>query len=65
MKGISLILLFSIATFIGAYAQNTNAVKVATNVKSEKHLSSSILLWMRTDKAGQMGRPSFKNYFSE
>lgn len=65
MKRISLILMFSIATFIGANAQNTNAVKVATKVKSEEHLSSSILLWMRTDKARQEGMNRWKGPHSK
>ena len=53
MKKISLIIILSFATFIGVFAQNANPVKVATTVKSEKHLSSSILLWMRPDKPRQ------------
>lgn len=65
MKRISLIIILSIATFLGAYAQNTNAVKVATNVKSEKHLSSSILLWMRTDKPRQAGMDRWKGPHSK
>jgi hypothetical protein len=60
MKRISLIIALCISTFIGVNAQNTNAVKVATKVKSEKHLSSSILLWMRTDKARQAGMDRWK-----
>lgn len=52
MKKISLIITLCIATVIGAYAQNA-PTKVATTVKSEKHLSSSILLWMRPDKPRQ------------
>ena len=60
MKNISLIAILSIATFFGAKAQNAKPVKVATNVKSEKHLSSSILLWMRTDKARQAGMDRWK-----
>ena len=61
MKKISfshILLLLSI--FKGAYAQNAKPVKVATNVKSEKHLSSSILLWMRTDKPRQAGMDRWK-----
>lgn len=60
MKKISLIITLCIGTFIGTYAQNATPVKVATNVKSEKHLSSSILLWMRTDKARQAGMDRWK-----
>lgn len=53
MKNISLIAILSIATFFGAKAQNAKPVTVATNVKSEKHLSSSILLWMLSEKPRQ------------
>lgn len=53
MKNILLIAILSIATFFGAKAQNAKPVKVATNVKSEKHLSSSILLWMLSEKPRQ------------
>lgn len=60
MKKISLIIALSISTFIASYAQSAKPVKVATNVKSEKHLSSSILLWMRTDKARQAGMDRWK-----
>ena len=60
MKKISLAFLSMLSIFKGASAQNTNAVKVATNVKSEKHLSSSILLWMRTDKPRQEGMDRWK-----
>ncbi|MBP6022334.1 hypothetical protein [Ferruginibacter sp.] len=60
MKKISLAFLSILSIFKGASAQNTNAVKVATNVKSEKHLSSSILLWMRTDKPRQAGMDRWK-----
>lgn len=60
MKKTALIILLSIATFIGSYAQNAKPVKVATNVKSEKHLSSSILLWMWTDKPRQEGMDRWK-----
>ncbi len=59
MKKISLIITLYIATFISAYAQN-KPTKVATTVKSEKHLSSSILLWMRTDKPRQAGMDRWK-----
>ncbi len=60
MKKISLAFLSILSIFKGASAQNTNAVKVVTNVKSEKHLSSSILLWMRTDKPRQAGMDRWK-----
>ncbi len=60
MKRISLIITLCIASFLSAKAQNAKPVKVATNVKSEKHLSSSILLWMRTDKVRQAGMDRWK-----
>ncbi len=60
MKRISLIITLSIASFFGAHAQNSKPVKVKTNVKSERHLSSSILLWMRTDKPRQAGMERWK-----
>ncbi|MEQ1734190.1 MAG: strictosidine synthase [Bacteroidia bacterium] len=53
MKKTALILTLSMATTIGGYAQNTTPVKVATTIKAEKHLSSTIPLWMRTDKPRQ------------
>jgi len=53
MKKISLIIILSITTIFGGFAQTAKPVKVATNVKSEKHVSSSVLLWMRTDKPRQ------------
>jgi len=65
MKIISLTALISIATFIGAYAQNTKPAKISTKVKSEKHLSSSILLWMRTDKPRQAGMDRWKGPHSQ
>lgn len=60
MKKISVAFLSMLSIFKGASAQNTNVVKVATNVKSEKHLSSSILLWMRADKPRQAGMDRWK-----
>ena len=60
MKKISLIIILVFAAFVGASAQNTKPVKVAANVKYEKHLSSSILLWMRTDKPRQAGMDRWK-----
>lgn len=60
MKRIALVITLCIAIFFGAKAQNTNAVNVSTKVKSEKHLSSSILLWMRTDKPRQAGMDRWK-----
>jgi hypothetical protein len=42
-----------------------NPQKVSTKVKSEKHLSSSILLWMRTDKPRQAGMDRWKGPHSK
>jgi hypothetical protein len=39
--------------------------KITTDVKSEKHLSSSILLWMRTDKPRQAGMDRWKGPHSK
>ncbi len=39
---------------------NTNHQKVSTEVKSVTHLSSSILLWMRTDKPRKAGMDRWK-----
>lgn len=58
MNKISLAFLSIVSVFKGASAQNIN--KVPTRVKSEKHLSSSILLWMRTDKPRQAGMDHWK-----
>jgi hypothetical protein len=58
MNKIKLLLLF-VAGTIGAFAQ-TKPNKVPTSVKSEKHLSSSILLWMRSDKLRQAGMDRWK-----
>ncbi len=41
------------------------AKTVATNIKSAKHLSSSILLWMRTDKPRQEGMNRWKGPHSK
>ena len=60
MKKITLIITLCITILFGTYAQNTKPVKVATDVKTEKHLSSSILLWMRTDKPRQEGMDRWK-----
>ena len=60
MKKISFIIALSISIFFNANGQNAKPIKVATNVKSEKHLSSSILLWMRTDKPRQEGMDRWK-----
>ena len=65
MKKISLAFLSILSIFKGTSAQNTNAVKVVTNVKSGKHLSSSILLWMRTDKPRQAGMDRWKGLHAQ
>lgn len=59
-KKISLIIALIITTIFGTYAQTEKPVKVKTNVKSEKHLSSTILLWMRTDKLRQESMKHWK-----
>jgi hypothetical protein len=65
MKKISVLILLGISTFINAFAQNSKPVKVGTNVNAEKHLSSSILLWMRTDKAREAGMDRWKGPHAE
>ncbi len=65
MKEISFVKLLIMTTFFGAYAQTSKPVEVKTNVKSEKHLSSSILLWMRTDKPRQEGMDRWKGPHSK
>ncbi len=59
-KKISLIIVLSIITCIGSYAQTAKPIKVATNVKSEKHLSSSVLLWMLNSKPRQSSMDHWK-----
>jgi hypothetical protein len=63
MKKINLLLMLVLGT-TGAFAQ-MKPNKVATAVKSEKHLSSSILLWMRTDKPRQAGMDRWKGPHSQ
>lgn len=65
MKNILLITILSIVTLFDVNAQMAEPFKVATNVKSEKHLSSSILLWMRTDKPRQAGMDRWKGPHSK
>lgn len=67
MKKIITILLLSLAIGINTFGQNIDmkAKTVATNIKSEKHLSSSILLWVRTDKPRQEGMDRWKGPHSK
>jgi len=65
MKSILLIIILSIITLFDVNAQRAEPLKVATNVKSEKHFSSSILLWMRTDKPRQAGMDRWKGPHSK
>ncbi|MDR7210198.1 hypothetical protein [Flavobacterium piscis] len=62
MKKTYSILLIVLLGVKGVFAQNQSVQpnKVVTSVKSEKHLSSSILLWMRTDKPRQAGMDRWK-----
>lgn len=60
MKNIALSIILSMITLLSGHAQIAKPVKVETNVKSEKHISSSILLWMRTDKPRQAGMDRWK-----
>ncbi|MBK9328780.1 MAG: strictosidine synthase [Sphingobacteriales bacterium] len=63
MNKINVALLSILTLFKDASAQNVN--KVSTIIKSEKHLSSSILLWMRTDKPRQDGMDRWKGPHSQ
>ena len=65
MKNIALVIILSIVTLFDVNAQRAKPLKVATNVKSEKHISSSILLWMRTDKSRQDGMDRWKGPHSK
>lgn len=67
MKKIKLLLLHILTGITAAFAQtqNSNPVKVSTEIKFEKHLSSSILLWMRTDKPRQSGMDRWKGPHSK
>jgi len=61
---IFLVILFTYSNLI-AQKMNNNIQNVKTNIKSEKHLSSSILLWMRTDKPRQAGMDRWKGPHSQ
>ncbi|WP_281309932.1 hypothetical protein [Flavobacterium flavigenum] len=65
MKNISLAIFLSIIALLDVNAQAAKPLKVQTNVKSEKHISSSILLWMRTDKLRQDGMNRWKGPHSK
>lgn len=62
MKRINLVLLFVLNIIVNAFSQSLDnkSKKVTTQVKSENHLSSSILLWMRKDKPRQEGMDRWK-----
>ncbi len=62
MKKAIFILAFCLSTTVNIFAQNATSKpnKVETDVKSEKHLSSSILLWMRTDTPRKAGMDRWK-----
>lgn len=59
-KKISIAIIISLVTFISGNAQNSKPAKVATSIKAENHLSSSILLWMRTDTSRQASMDRWK-----
>ena len=65
-KNISILLLslmFGAVSF--AQTKIVKPIKVKTDVSSEKHLSSSILLWMRTDTTRQAGMNRWKGPHSK
>jgi hypothetical protein len=67
MKKINIVLLIVLKAVTGVFAQSQSVQlkKIVTAVKSEKHLSSSILLWMRTDKPRQAGMDRWKGPHSK
>ena len=67
MKKIVLLLLLGLIGVTKAFTQSQfiQPTKVITAVKTEKHLSSSILLWMRTDKPRQEGMDRWKGPHSK
>lgn len=67
MKKIIVILLVNLACGSVTLAQNEDArpIRIKTEVKSTKHLSSSILLWMRTDLPRQDGMNRWKGPHSK
>lgn len=67
MKKMKFLLFLVLTGFTVAYAQtqNSNLLKVSTEIKFEKHLSSSILLWMRTDKPRKDGMDRWKGPHSK
>lgn len=67
MNRIISIFILNLISMSFAFAQNNDAAakKVATNVESEKHLSSSILLWMSTDKPRIEGMERWKGPHSK
>ena len=62
MKKLFIILSFILFTLAHVFAQSQapKPQNIETNVKADKHLSSSILLWMRTDKPRQAGMDRWK-----
>lgn len=54
------VILFGLVLTTSSFAQKTEVNPVVTGISSEKHLSSSILLWMRTDQPRQDGMNRWK-----
>jgi hypothetical protein len=67
MKKAIMLLALGLIFGTNAGAQTTAVAprKVTTSVPSEKHISSSILLWMRTDKPRQAGMDRWKGPHSK
>lgn len=63
MNKFKALFLMCIGMYTNLFAQTAN--EISTNIKSEKHLSSSILLWMRTDKPRQAGMDRWKGPHSK
>lgn len=59
-RKMSFAIILSLVTLLSVNAQNSKPAKVATSIKSVKHLSSTIPLWMRTDKPRLEGMDYWK-----
>lgn len=67
MKKVKLLFILVLFGTTGVFTQtaNTKPQKISTNILTEKHLSSSILLWMRTDTIRQAGMDRWKGPHSK
>lgn len=65
MNKILAIITIGLFISVSVNAQNTKHQKIETQVSATTHLSSSILLWMRTDKPRQAGMDRWKGPHSQ